>query len=186
MKNYFYRIFSIIAAAALVIIPTLLLYGCDRGDKGNDSDSHIGTSNAATNSASEKDKNESDISHELIAEAVFGAVRFTDELEALDGDVALAVYSLDGMVDADDMFAYAGTGALAEELVIVRSDDNADEIINTLKEYRDKLKGVFESYNAGEVVKLNDAVIMKIGGYVVYCVSPDSDAVENELLLLTK
>jgi len=186
MKNNFYRIISIIAAAAFIIIPTLLLYGCGRGEKGDDSDSLADTSNADTDTTSADDKNESDVTHEKIAEAVFGAVQFTDELEALDGDVALAVYSLDGMVEADDMFAYAGTGALAEELVIVRCDDNAEEIINVFKEYRDKQKNVFESYNAGEVVKLNDAVIMKIGGYVIYCVSPDSDAVENELLLLTK
>ncbi|MFY9381960.1 MAG: DUF4358 domain-containing protein [Eubacteriales bacterium] len=185
MKNNFYRIVSIIAAAALIIVPTPALSGCDRGGKDNGSDSHAGTSNAGTGSLS-AGNNDVDISHELIAEAVFGAVQFTDELESLDGDVALAVYNLDGMVDEADMFAYAGTGALAEELVIVRCVDNADEAINVLQEYRDKQKSVFESYNAGEVVKLNDAVIMKIGGYVVYCVSPDSDAVKNELLLLTK
>lgn len=120
------------------------------------------------------------VTKDAISTAVFGAVTFTDELAEIEADVASLLYPCE---DAEEIYAYCGSGALAEELVIVKSDDKS--LITAFEAYRDKQIGIFEKYNMNEVAKLNDSFIGQVGDYIVYCVSPDSGAVSTALSSLT-
>ena len=125
-----------------------------------------------------------------ISGAIFSAVTFTDELAEISDTVARTLYIPDAGGDGE-IHAYCGTGALSEELVIINAstvswEDIFAHLTETFTAYRDKQIGIFEKYNADEVVKLKNAVIAVAGDYFIYCVSPDADAVENAISGLTK
>ncbi len=122
-----------------------------------------------------------DATADEIASAILSKVKFTDDLAAIDSEVAAAVYSI---ADGVKVIAYCGSGALAEELVIV--EDTKATVKTSFETYRDKQIGIFEKYNMDEVAKLNAAYIEVFGDYTVYCVSPDTSAVKEALSSLTK
>ena len=122
-----------------------------------------------------------DATAEEIANAILSKVTFTDELSEIDAEVASLLYSVE---DGVKVIAYCGSGALAEELVIV--EDTKASVKTAFEAYRDKQIGIFEKYNMEEVEKLENAYIEVFGDYTVYCVSPDTDDVKSALSSLTK
>lgn len=122
-----------------------------------------------------------DATADEIASAIISKVSFTDTLSAIDSEVAEKLFSVDEGVK---ITAYCGSGALAEEIVIVESTKPA--VKEMFEKYRDKQIGIFEKYNTEEVAKLEKAYIEVFGDYTVYCVSPSTDNVKSALSSLTK
>ncbi len=122
-----------------------------------------------------------DATGDEIAAAILGKVSFTEELAAISAEVAALTYSVE---DGIKVIAYCGSGALAEELVII--EDTKASVKASLEAYRDKQIGIFEDYNAAEVAKLEAAYIEVVGNYTVYCVSPNASNVKDAVSSLTK
>ncbi len=160
-------------ALLLMLALVLSFAACGGDENGKDTDEREETE--------EETETEKPVTESDIKDAVFGAVTFTDELAPIEADIASLLYPCS---DPEKIYAYCGSGALAEELVIVKTSDAS--LIDEFKAYRDKQIDVFEEYNMNEVEKLNECYIGFVGRFLVYCVSPDAEAVNEALSSLTK
>lgn len=105
------------------------------------------------------------------AAAIIESVEFRDSLEEAKGDVAKDWYAFDDKV-RDYAVYISGSGATAEEVAVIRSDD-----VKAARQTVDKrvadLKERFEDYMSAEMAKLSDPVIMTKGDTVILVVADD-------------
>ena len=112
-----------------------------------------------------------------LAQEIVGAATFGEPMNALDSSVALGLYSApDGSV----VCAFAGTGATAEEAAVFNtgSAENAAALVESLRQRNQTRIDQYASYNPAEVPKLESAVILSGGPYVVLIVAQDASAAE--------
>ena len=100
---------------------------------------------------------------------------FTD-LSPLESKIAVErLYGLDSSKIEDSAF-YSNSNATAEDVAVIKVNDES-YVADVKKAIEDRVAEQtksFESYNAAEVPKLEDAVIITSGKYVVFVVSGDS------------
>lgn len=103
---------------------------------------------------------------------------FDDELVSIEETVIHTLYNF-GKSEA--IVVYAGSGATAEEIIIIECDtsDNAKAAYDNLKSYLQKKKITFKDYNPAEMYKLDDPILKQYGKYVVYCISIDNEKVQD-------
>lgn len=144
------------AVFALCLLPALCLAGCQKKEK----------------AALDPDPSQ-------LASQLMEKVAFTDKLEETDKDAALTVLGLESYEEKVSSCAvYLGTGATAEEVVVLRADseDSAREMKAVLKEnHLPRLKDDFQNYVPAEVPKIEDAALYAKGKTVALCVSPEND-----------
>lgn len=119
-----------------------------------------------------------------LAEELVNAATFGEPMNSLDSSVALGLY---GCAEGTSVCAYAGTGATAEEVAVFDcgSSDTAAALVSSLTQRNETRISQYSSYNPTEVPKLESAVIMQGGQYVVLIVAADNSAAktiaENQL-----
>ena len=140
----------------------------------------------ATTSPGEKTEKPqpSKIDVKALAKELFESGEYIDEMSELEDDMFDAVFQTVDlqMVVAKD--AYVGSGASAEQLVVVESKDEAaaKQIKEALSQ---KLKDDIsqnEDYLPQEISKLKNPVLVVHGKYVILCVSNDNEKIEKVLL----
>ena len=140
------------AIFALCLVPALCLGGCQKKE------------------AEAKNPDPGKLASQLLSDTTF-----QDKLEETDKDAALTVLGLESYEDkVSDCAIYLGTGATAEEVVVLKASDEkgAQEIKAVLKEnHLPRLKEDFQNY----VPKIEDAALYAKGQTVALCVSSDSD-----------
>ena len=88
---------------------------------------------------------------------------------------------------SDDIYAsgsaWKGTGATACEVVVIEAKKagQTKDVEAKLKEHVKSQSELYASYNAGEVEKLDNAVIKSIGKYTVLCVCDDNEKANDVL-----
>ena len=99
---------------------------------------------------------------------------FEDSLSIIDKDIAIKKYSLDNK-KINDMIAYEGSGATAEEIVIIKLNNKNDktEIKEIIKTKIQERKSDFENYLPKEVFKLDNYILESKGNYIILCISND-------------
>jgi hypothetical protein len=112
---------------------------------------------------------------DAFARTVLEKAAFDTKLEKMDSSVAQSMIS----TAADDTKTelYMGEGTSADELLIVTVKDESQmelEIENVQKHLTD-MQQSFQDYLPKEAKKINDAVILQSGRYIVACVSEDKD-----------
>lgn len=114
---------------------------------------------------------------QILGEKLLQEASFDDELVKLNDLAAQATWQ----VKCEKMIAYAGSGATAEEIVIVDASDHdgANEALKLLTAYRDTRRDLFAGYNAGQVPRIESAVLTVADHYVIYCVSADNAAAQK-------
>jgi hypothetical protein len=119
-----------------------------------------------------------------LADDLKNSVSFADTLEE---PVNLAYSDIDE-ADLKDKKIYISTGATAEEIAVYEAvdQDAANRILKAVESYIDDQIDEFEDYNPDEVKKLNDPVIVKVGKYVILCVSDDNVAAKDCIKKYTK
>lgn len=90
---------------------------------------------------------------------------FSDELVELSREVVSASY---GFTNASELVVYAGGGATSEEIIAAKATD-ADALLSEIKARISSRTKDFADYNAAEVPKLENALLLKRGDYV-FCV----------------
>ena len=111
-----------------------------------------------------------------LGEELYSVGTFGEELYALDESVAQGLYG----TDADTRcWVRAGTGATAEELAGFETKDAAAALVQKLEARNADRIESYSSYIPEEVPKLENAVILSGGRYVVLCVAEDSSAVRE-------
>ena len=113
---------------------------------------------------------------ETLASRLLTEQGFTDELEQLAPEVALALYHIDE-ADVAACTVYAGTGATAEEVAVFEAvDAEAAGRIRAAAEARiADQKQSFENYIPTEIPKLQQAVVAGRDTMVALCVPAESD-----------
>ena len=143
------------AVFALCLLPALCLGGCQKKE------------------AEAKNPDPSKLAGQLLE-----GISFQDKLEETDKDAALTVLGLESYESkVNDCAIYLGTGATAEEVVVLKTGDEkgAQEIRTVLKEnHLNRLKEDFQNYVPPEVPKIEDAALYAKGQTVALCVSSDS------------
>ena len=115
----------------------------------------------------------------LAAELLDSGV-FTDIMSQPADGVAARLY---GFEDADvtKCIMYTGTGATAEEIFLAEAVDGsaASALEASCGQRVENQKLAFANYAPGEVSKLDDAVIVTSGNYVILVVSSDAAAARS-------
>lgn len=119
---------------------------------------------------------------DTVAQAVLDNVAFRDSLVKAEGDVAENYYKLDDTI-AEHAIYISGSGATAEEIAVLKVSDakNIDGAKAVLDKRIEEQKRRFESYVPGEMVKLEDPVIVTQGDIAILVLSDDNAAAETAI-----
>lgn len=120
--------------------------------------------------------NEVTLDAEKTASHLLSSLTFDDTLVKMDSDIADGLFGIGGLYNA--VSAYGSTGATAETVLVLRcgSATDAESAEAKIKTYRDEMAAVYADYNMPESEKLKNALLDAYGRYVVFVVSPDSEA----------
>lgn len=105
---------------------------------------------------------------------------FEDELAKVDSSMIMQDYSFSAD-EIKEIVSYQGSGATSEEIVILQV--NVKEQLNSVKEKIntriEERKQAFENYLPEEVFKIDNNLLETKGNYVIFCISNDSNKVEE-------
>ena len=110
------------------------------------------------------------LAQDLMDGEVFGETLY--ELDEAAADLLVGTE-----LNGEETVAYVGTGATSEELLIVKSADEAaaETCLATLQSHLEDRKALYASYLPEESFKLENAYLAQEGQYVILCVAADSD-----------
>ncbi|MDR1204207.1 MAG: DUF4358 domain-containing protein [Peptococcaceae bacterium] len=111
-----------------------------------------------------------------LAEDLIGGVPFAEALTPLETENAQRLYRIDSK-DMLQVVAYVGTGATVDEFSIWESSGSsaAKRIQESLQSRIDEQKEGYSDYMPEEVPKLDHAVLIQQGDWVILCVSEDAE-----------
>ncbi len=121
------------------------------------------------------DKDENlQIDMQKLSEELINSQIFEDDLSQVDKDTIIKKYNFTSE-KIKDITSYVGTGATAEEILILEMIDKNDieeteKIIETKIEER---KADFQNYLPKEVFKLENYNLDNKGNYIILCISND-------------
>lgn len=113
---------------------------------------------------------------------------FLDELTPLENDMFTEIYEDVDANHIQDKVAYVGTGASAEQVVIIEAK-NQESAKNIKTGLNKKLQYDIEQnrdYLPDEIPKLEKPVLQVIDKYVVLCVSNNNEIIETMLKDITE
>jgi hypothetical protein len=115
-----------------------------------------------------------------LAEELIDGVPFGEALTPLEAENALRLYRIDSE-DALQVVAYVGTGATVDEFSIWESAGGsaAKRIQECLQNRIDEQKEGYSDYMPKEVPKLDHAVLIQEGDWVILCISEDADTAKE-------
>ena len=111
-----------------------------------------------------------------LAEELINAQIFEDQLNEVDKESIIKKYNLNAE-KIKNVDAYVGTGATAEEILIMELLDKKDisETKKIMETQIEERKLDFQDYLPKEVFKLKNYILESKGNYIVLCISNDSD-----------
>ena len=119
-----------------------------------------------------------EIDIDAVAASIRDGVKFDDTLEKLEGDAVGYYYDLP---EGASGIVYFGSGATAEEIAVFDGGDSAggDALLEMVEKHVDEQIESFRNYVPGEVARLEKAVIIQNGRYVLLCVTHDADTAKS-------
>lgn len=117
-----------------------------------------------------------DIDIRKLADDLKNAQIFEDNLSQIDRSSIIKKYEFDNN-PITEIISYLGTGATAEEILIMEVSDEkyVKEIEEKIKSKMEENKINFQNYLPKEVYKLENYILESKGKYIVLCVSNDYD-----------
>lgn len=114
-----------------------------------------------------------------LADNLYSGVTWKDQLSEVDLSRALSVYGINTDAVATGKI-YMGTNATAEEIAVLEaaSPEQVSAVEDGVKARVEAQLESFQSYNAAEVVKLENPLILTKGNYVILCVCDDKSEAE--------
>ena len=106
-----------------------------------------------------------------LADDIYAGVTWQDQIGEVDLSKALSLYGISSDAVSSGK-VYISTNATAEEIAVLEasSSDNAGTIKSAVEARVASQKASFESYNAAEVPKLENPLIVTKGNYVIMVV----------------
>jgi len=107
---------------------------------------------------------------DALAAKLAAEVPFEDQLALAEERIISTAYSFK---NASDIAVYTGSGAFAEEIIIAEASDTekAKALEKELSDHLAAKTERFTSYKPSELSKLDSALLIRRGKYVIYCVS---------------
>ena len=117
-----------------------------------------------------------------LSQEILDSGAFDETLYQVDADAAALLLDMD-LSACEESYVYVGTGATAEELVLLQAADEAgaDALLEGLSTHLADRTAQYSAYLPEEAFKLESAAPEQYGAYVVLCISADSDKVEEIL-----
>lgn len=116
---------------------------------------------------------------EALAAAVLAKVSFDTEISRMEDSVVESMITK----ASEDTVAelYMGEGTSADELLVVTVEDDSklNAEIESVQKHLTDMQQSFQDYLPKEAKKINDAVILQSGHYIVACVSADKDTARS-------
>lgn len=118
---------------------------------------------------------DSTLDTKAFASTVIKKVAFDTKLEKMDDSVAQSMITTASEDTSTEL--YMGEGTSADELLIVTVEDESqmDQEIENVQKHLTDMQQSFQDYLPKEAKKIDDAVILQSGKYIVACVSGDKD-----------
>lgn len=118
---------------------------------------------------------DSTLDTKAFASTVIKKVDFDTKLEKMDASVAQSMITTASEDTSTEL--YMGEGTSADELLIVTVEDESqmDQEIENVQKHLTDMQQSFQDYLPKEAKKIDDAVILQSGKYIVACVSGDKD-----------
>ena len=115
-----------------------------------------------------------------LSDNIMASVTFDDQLVQISEATMKTAYNFGEYIS---MIVYTGSGATAEEIILIECADSAtaDKTYMSVDTYYKNKKFYFKDYNPDETYKLDDPIFVRIGKYVIYCVSPNTAEVQSLL-----
>lgn len=116
------------------------------------------------------------IDMQKLAEELNNEKIFEDNLSQIDRDTIIKRYNFNSE-KIKNINSYVGTGATAEEILIIELVDKKDrnEIEKIIEIKLEERKADFQTYLPEEVFKLENYNLESKGNYIILCVSNDYD-----------
>lgn len=108
--------------------------------------------------------------------------KFDDELIELTDKNVSDYYEIDTNFVAEYKIMVSATGATTEEIAIFKlgTDDKAAEAVKKLIDDRKaSLTKSFEDYIPAEVARIDEAITVENGGYILFSISSDSETIKK-------
>lgn len=117
-----------------------------------------------------------------LADDLLNNITYADQLAEVDSAMTQSTFGY----QAEDVVAsvhYASSGATAEEIAVFECKDAeaTNRVKETVEKHLQEYKDGFSDYLPSEVPKLEKAVVITSGNYIVYSVS-DDDAKAKEII----
>ncbi len=109
--------------------------------------------------------------------ALLEGAGFPEGMLTLESDMAGSVFQMD-MTTVTACYAAVSGSAGADELVVLTAgdEDGAEAVYDLLSDRIACRQESFSDYNPAEAAKLREAILLREGTAVVYCVCPDPEA----------
>lgn len=116
------------------------------------------------------------IDMQKLAEDLINAQIFEDDLSQIDKESIIKKYGFDTQ-KIKDINSYVGTGATAEEILVIELLDKNDveEVKNIIETKIEEKKADFQNYLPKEVFKIENYNLETKENYIIMCISNDSD-----------
>ena len=109
-----------------------------------------------------------------LADSLVNDITYESELSKLSED---EITNYIDVLDGVEGIMYMSSGSTAEEVVVLTTPDEsaAQTMYTNVQQFLKDQKSSFEDYIPAEAKRIDDAVTVQKGNYVVVCVSGDSD-----------
>jgi hypothetical protein len=117
---------------------------------------------------------------QAVADALLEQIAFEETLSPLaEDEISYYVTLEDGVTG----LMYLSSGSTAEEIAVFRAPDKstATQMRSHVEEYLSGQRSSFADYLPAEAKRIDDAVLVQKGSYVVLCVSGQPDAAKSAI-----
>ncbi|MCI8441596.1 MAG: DUF4358 domain-containing protein [Provencibacterium sp.] len=131
---------------------------------------------------SERESGQEEIDLSAAAQSALSEAGFSEELVALDENTILRRYPTLDLTKVESYEVYvSGSMGTAEELGLFKAKSSGDlkDIRAAVDRRIEDLKLNFEDYRPDEMPKIEDAVIVEKGSYLLFAIVPESTAVRE-------
>ena len=120
---------------------------------------------------------------EVAADALHANITYEDDMKELDSSMLGTTYPELKAEDVVKSKVYTSLAATTEEIAVFEAKDAAaaDRIEAAMKARVTAQKELYESYAPEEAARVQKAVIVKKGNYVLFCVAGDPAKAEAEI-----
>lgn len=122
-----------------------------------------------------------------LAKELSSALIYEDNLSEIDKDSIIKKYNFNEQ-KIKNIVSYVGTGATAEEILIIELLDKKDieETKQIIETKIDERKSDFQNYLPKEVSKLENYYLISKGNYIILCISNNYDKADEIIMKYMK